>query len=124
MLKETQVAQKEEKYPRRWFEDDFFELIVWYDAGHIIHGFQLCYPRYRDERALTWRQGSGFNHEKIDDSRVFGSMPATAILVPDGVFPAEMVIDEFTKRSREIDSEIANFVLEKLVEYKQQMKTS
>lgn len=121
MLAEVKVAQKEENYRRRWFEDDFFELIVWFDSSDAIHGFQLCYPRYGDERALTWKQEIGFLHEKIDDSRVFGSMPATAILVPDGIFPAELVLNEFKKRSKEIEGEIAQFILEKLNEYKKQM---
>ncbi len=120
MLAEAKVAQKEKNYHRRWFEDDFFELIVWFDASQAIYGFQLCYPRYGDERALTWKKGSGFTHEKIDDSRVFGSMPATAILVPDGIFPAELVINEFEKRSKEIDGEIAQFIVAKLIEYKTQ----
>jgi hypothetical protein len=117
MLSEIVVAQKEEKYHRRWFEDDFFELIVWYDSNNEIYGFQLCYPRYRDERALTWNRDNGFAHEKIDDSRVFGSMPASAILVPDGIFPADIVYLEFKKRSEKIDPEVVHFILGKIQEY-------
>lgn len=124
MLAEVPVAQKEEHYRRRWFEDDFFELIVWFDSSNAIYGFQLCYPRYGDERALTWKPEMGFTHEKIDDSRVFGSMPATAILVPDGIFPSDMVISEFANRSKNIDDKISKFVLEKLKEYAQTMKDS
>lgn len=38
MLKETPVAQKEKGLVRRWFEDEYFQLIVWYknDSNTII----------------------------------------------------------------------------------------
>lgn len=124
MLKEIKVAQKEKNYYRRWFEDDFFELIVWYDTTHSFHGFQLCYGRNSNERALTWKRDTGFLHEKIDDSRVFGLMPASPILVPNGIFPADFIITEFDKRSKEIDETVVHFVLEKLLEYKQILNTS
>ncbi|MCX7680184.1 MAG: hypothetical protein N2316_13350 [Spirochaetes bacterium] len=122
MLREVKVAQKEKNYRRRWFEDDFFELIVWYDSSDVIHGFQLCYAHSGVERALTWKSNTGFVHEKIDDSRVFGHMPATPILVPDGIFPAEVIITEFTKRANQIDETIVQFVQEKLLEYQQLLK--
>jgi hypothetical protein len=111
------ISQKNEKYHRRWFEDDYFELIVWQDTAGGIYGFQLCYERFGDERTLTWKTDTGFDHERIDDSRSMGSMPATAILVPDGVFPAGMIIEKFTAHAREIDPGIASFVIGKMGVY-------
>ena len=112
------ISQKKEMYHRRWFEDDYFELIVWEDRKHGIHGFQLCYERYGNERILTWKADTGFDHEKIDDSRAMGSMPATAILVPDGLFPADRIIERFRKSAANIDEGIAAFVIGKLVEFR------
>lgn len=30
-------------YKRSWMTDEYFDLIVWYEPGNAIHGFQLCY---------------------------------------------------------------------------------
>jgi len=49
MLKELNVAQKEEDIFRRWFKDDYFDLIVWYNRNdYSIRGFQLCYDIARN----------------------------------------------------------------------------
>ena len=112
------ISQKKEKYHRRWFEDGYFELIVWEDDSGGVRGFQLCYERYGNERILTWKDDTGFDHEKIDDSRAMGSMPATAILVPDGLFPADRIIERFRKSAATIEKGIAEFVLGKLVEFR------
>ena len=118
LIELTGISQKNEKYRRRWFEDNYFELIAWQDSYGGIYGFQLCYERFGNERTLTWKSDTGFDHEKIDDSRTMGSMPATAILVPDGVFPSDMIIDEFRSRSGNIDEAISGFVIDKLLEYR------
>ena len=34
---------------RRWFLDDYFDLIVWYNNSHDIEGFQLCYDKKYSE---------------------------------------------------------------------------
>ena len=39
------VRQREEEGIRRWFFDDYFDLIIWYDNNHQIEGFQLCYDK-------------------------------------------------------------------------------
>jgi hypothetical protein len=107
---------------RRWFTDDFFDLIVWYtkpygDRSHIT-GFQLCYDRTGYERAFTWTRNHGYSHEKIDtgESR-FGGPKSTPILVADGIFDSASVRKRFRETSRSIDPAIAELVLEKLAEY-------
>ena len=30
---------------RRWFRDDDFDLIIWYDDSDTVFGFQLCYDK-------------------------------------------------------------------------------
>ena len=120
MLFENQnVSQREDGIFRRWFEDEFFELIVWYDKDkrQRIKGFQLCYDRFGDERALTWLRETGFNHEKIDDTRGALSRPSTPILVPDGIFQSDVILKRFKENSKEIDKKIAAFVKRKIKEY-------
>lgn len=119
MLKEIEKPRQVQGEPRRrWFEDAESDLIVWVDGGEEITGFQFCYGKGNVERALTWKRGVGFVHERVDDGegRPFHHK-STPILSVDGSFDAERVSRDFRKRSIEIDSNIALFVLDRLSEY-------
>ncbi|KAB2877437.1 hypothetical protein F9K33_16405 [bacterium] len=110
------VAQKKDEGIRRWFEDSYFDLIIWYNKDKTIRGFQLCYNRYGDEHALTWYSDHGYYHDKVhggDSSR--GDM--TPILVANGPFPGDSILTAFTKSASSLDSDIAQLVTEKLDEY-------
>ncbi|HNR89791.1 MAG TPA: hypothetical protein PKM65_15755 [Spirochaetota bacterium] len=111
------IAQKETGVFRRWFEDNYFELIVWYYHDRSVKGFQLCYDRFRDEHAITWFDGKDVEHNRVDDERKQGSYAPTAILVADGVFPAAAVISRFREASAQIDPEIAGLVLRVLADH-------
>ena len=111
MLHEIRGArQVKGEGPRRWFTDMFFDLIVWYDQRGGIDGFQLCYDKFKKERALTWRREGGFRHEKVDDGE--GPLPVkmTPVLVPDGAFESQPITERFRSESAEIDPDIARFV--------------
>ena len=57
MLQEEVRETEEDQEPRRrWFSDEYFDLVVWQSAGDGIVGFQFCYDKARTERAVTWRQ--------------------------------------------------------------------
>jgi hypothetical protein len=120
MLSEIQdPRQIENEGLRRWFTDEYFDLIVWYEKdGTEVTGFQLCYDRGYKERALTWRRGEGFNHERIDDGELPGRMKMTPVLVPDGVFDHTSIAERFRRSSGQIDPEIQEFVYEKVIHYK------
>jgi hypothetical protein len=104
---------------RRWFSDDYFDLIVWYDGpsrgrSHIS-GFQLCYDRSGYERALTWTREHGYSHEKVDTGEGgWAGMKSTPILVADGFFDGAQVAMRFREASKGIDQDIADLVLDKL----------
>jgi hypothetical protein len=107
---------------RRWFADSEFDLIVWYegsDAASPVSGFQLCYDKQDFERALTWREGLGFSHEKVDDGEDGRTVASkmTPILVPDGFFDAAAVVRRLRTHSTEMDPEVARFVLHTLSLY-------
>ena len=107
---------------RRWFSDDYFDLIVWYDGmqsdrSHIT-GFQLCYNKGGYERALTWKRSGRFSHDAVDDGESgFGGLDQTPILVADGQFSSRSVADRFREASANIDGDLSDFVLEKLEAY-------
>lgn len=119
MLRETRsVRQIPGESPRRWFSDDFFDLIVWYSPRSDIEGFQLCYQKGRDEKALTWFKDAGFSHNRIDNGEGRpGHHKMTPILTPDGLFDKDSILGLFKKESTEIDFTIASFVCEKMMEY-------
>jgi hypothetical protein len=97
---------------RRWFMDDYFDLIVWYgDDGGMI-GFQLCYDKKTRERALTWTREGGYHHNRIDDGEIPGHPKMTPVIIADGAFDRNPVAERFRLESAEIDPAVAGFVLE------------
>jgi len=123
MIREVQGArQVRGEGFRRWFTDQYFDLIVWYegaDAQSPVAGYQLCYDKTSRERALTWRKGLGFTHEKVDDGEGVRALGAkmTPILVPDGLFDAAGITRRLLEHSAEMDPEVAGFVLKTLEGY-------
>ena len=116
MIDQTPKAVRGD-YDRRWIVDDYFDLIVWYNANGAIHGFQLCYGKPSWERALTWISTRGFSHMQVDDGEHNAYANQTPILVADGYFPAETVVSEFRRRGAELPTELRDIVLGKIAEY-------
>ena len=115
MLKEfMDVRQVNGEPKRRWFSDDFFDLIVWSDESGVITGFQLCYDKENRSRALTWTNKGYLHHGVSEGEDWIGKPKATPILVPDGAFDKAGIADVFVKASADIDQQVSQFVLEKL----------
>jgi hypothetical protein len=110
------VAQIPGQAKRRWFTDEFFDLIVWYGKDDTITGFQLCYDKEDDERAFTWRMSSSATHHRVDDGESKPTRKATPILLPDGMFDHRTIADRFLIESTNLDTDIASFVYEKIIE--------
>jgi hypothetical protein len=119
MLREfMNVRQIPGEDTRRWFSDNYFDLIVWFDSQEAIVGFQLCYDINSNHRALTWHTATGFSHHRVDNGESrSGKTKASPILVADGLFDAPAVAARFQRESRDIDPRIAAFVYEKLRQY-------
>jgi hypothetical protein len=103
---------------RRWFEDNYFDLIVWEnELGQIVE-FQLCYDKLHNQRSLIWKEQIGYMHNKVDDGENKpGKYKATPILVDDGVFDFAAIAEKFKYKSKDIDTEVSAFVLNKIREY-------
>jgi hypothetical protein len=117
MLNEAKKRKIHGDYDRRWMSDDYFDLIVWYEPGAGVHGFQLCYGKPHSERALTWRSSCGFTHHRVDSGEPAPIWGLTPILVPDKSFPAAEVTREFRNRSAELSGILRDFVLTKISEF-------
>jgi hypothetical protein len=108
---------------RHWFSDEYFDLIVWYESGNHVHGFQLCYDKPGRERALTWTRGRGFVHTVVDSGESTPTENRTPILIADGAFPALQVRREFICRSASLPTDICELVLALINEFEDQQTT-
>jgi len=105
---------------RRWFVNNYFDLIVWYkDNKSSPVGFQLCYDRDGTQRAITWTVEEGFSHTRIDsgDDVSGRGLKMTPILVADGKFDAQIIHDLFAQAAATVDRVVADFVCTKLKQY-------
>jgi hypothetical protein len=121
LAEHTNVSQISGEPRRRWFADDYFDLIVWFDESDEIVGFQLCYDKSRNERALTWFKQSGYMHHRVDDGEhtIDVIRKATPILVSNGIFDHEEIAGLFRAQSTEIEERISRFVYEKISQFQQ-----
>ena len=120
LLELKEVRQIKGEGVRRWFSDRDLDLIVWYETNKII-GFQLCYDKSDNERALTWYKKHGFIHTKIDDgessiSQVRNKM--SPILVSDGIVDKTFIADQFKEKSQKLNIDLADFIHTKILEYR------
>ena len=120
MLKEAKNVRQIEGEPRRrWFDDEYFDLIVWYDKDDSIWGFQLCYDREKKPRALTWTKKYGYKHTGIDNGEhVWGTSQNTPVLVEDGVFDPGAIGKKLEAAAKELPLQISCFVLKKVSDFR------
>jgi hypothetical protein len=109
------VRQEARQGRRRWFEDDQFDFVVWYDQKGAVAGFQICYRTGPNlEHALSWRAQSGFVHDRVDEGDDSPLKNMTPILVPDGDVPWALLATEFARRSAELEEDLRTLVLDRL----------
>lgn len=118
MLREIRhTRQHPGEFRRRWFFSHEQDLIVWYSEAGAIVSFQLCYAKYRDERAIWWKAGHGFSHSRVDDGEGSPFSSSTPVLVPDGIFQSASVVERFLAIAGEVPAEIVAFVADRLRAY-------
>jgi len=120
MLKEAKNVRQIEGEPRRrWFDDEYFDLIVWFEKNDSIWGFQLCYDREYKPRALTWTKKDGYKHTGIDDGEGSGGMmKESPVLVADGLFNTRTTGQKLEAAAGGLPTEIKDFVLKKVYDFK------
>ena len=103
---------------KRWFEDSYFDLLVWENESGQIVEFQLYYDKLHNQRSLTWKKQTGYMHSKVDDGENKpGKYKSTPILIDDGVFDFETIAEKFKNNSKYIDTKVSTFVISKLKKY-------
>jgi hypothetical protein len=116
LVEKKNVRQVPGEGVRRWFTDNYFDLIVWYEQGEVV-GFQLCYDKTGRERALTWRRPASYQHNRVDDGEAPLAYKMSPVLVQDGVFDREGVAERFRRASSRIDPRITGLVRKALHAY-------
>lgn len=102
---------------RRWFSSQEQDLYVWQDQAGKIVAFQLCYAKHRNEHAIYWRQEAGFAHLSVDDGESTALASATPILLADGTFRRNAVIERFRSLAVQLPNEIVQIVIARLLEF-------
>ncbi len=117
MLQEFSRLRQEPNGYRRLFENEQFNLYIWYTArdGKIL-GFQLVYFSGEEQKAMTWTQDEGYSHNTVDgwDSSYFNKTP---LLVADGQFAKAHILAEMKADLLNLEPEISRLVLEKIQQY-------
>jgi hypothetical protein len=119
MLKEIPHAlQHEEDRQRRVFRSADLDLIVWTEADGRFTGFELSYRHGPRERSLRWKRGKGYSHHRVDDGEDrMGRHKGTPLMVPDGVFKRWTVARKFQLEAGDIDPEVTDFVIGKVIAF-------
>lgn len=110
------VRQRPEEGFRRWFLNEYFDLIVWYESrGGDLVGFQLCYDRHQDERAFTWETGKQSSHYVSSGSDERGHpWIATAILHGDAGPVPDSVVDRLVAERGDLDGDLLETIIERV----------
>jgi hypothetical protein len=119
MLREiVDVRQIPGEAARRVYSSAELDLTVWLDDRDGVVGFELCYDKGKDERAVRWNRETGIVlHRKVDDGESRpGRYKAAPVLVPDGAFPVKKISRLFQDNSRDLDRSLAEFIYRKLLE--------
>lgn len=108
------VKQERGRGRRRWFESERLEVVIWLDAADRVTGFQLCYDLGEGERALTWREDSGFAHARVDTGDATPLKNETPILEPDDEVPWSELGRRFEAESASLEPELRQLIRERL----------
>ncbi|MEY2479823.1 MAG: hypothetical protein QOI04_750 [Verrucomicrobiota bacterium] len=102
---------------REWMSDDYFDLIIWHSPDDSVKGFQLCYDKTGEERALTWIAGKGFSHTAVDTGEADPLRNRAPTLSPNGSFPSTLVLGEFEKRASALPVDVRTLIRKRITEY-------
>jgi len=108
------VRQEPGKGLRLWFEDNLFELVVWYRPDGSLDGFQIHYHCGHEQLALTWRGGHGFAHSLVDNGSRSPLKNLAPILLPNGSIPWPDVLREFDGSSATLEPDLRAFIRQRL----------
>jgi len=119
MLREIRdVKQIPAEPKRRWFSDEDFDLIVWFEPEDEMIGFQFCYDKESEQKALTWLKEEGYQHCRIDDGDNPGKMKASPVLEANGHFDREGIGRRFMENKGDVPEKTAHRIYDRILRYR------
>ena len=110
------IRQRPEEGHRTWYTDEAMDLIVWREhTDGPATGFQLCYDKDTQEKALSWYADGRVTHTRIDagESRP-GTFKGSPVLADDVTLDGRALARQFRDRSQQLDTEVRRLVLDVL----------
>lgn len=103
---------------RRWFTDDYFDLVVWFDPCGGVIRFQLSYDKRRYQRALTWETATGYMHSRVEDGEERpGRLKSSPVLLVEGEFDKRLIADRFQRSCADLQEDTAVFIYDRILAY-------
>ena len=110
------VRQRPEEGFRRWFSNNYFDLVFWYDRKDgVLDGLQFCYGKPHSEKAFTWESSTRSHHYVSEMHK--GSSQATGILRGDAGEIPPAVIKRFLEEAPDLNDDLKSLVLQKIDEF-------
>ena len=117
MLKEIHnVKQDVGSLTKRWFSDNYFDLLIWESDNGQLHSFQLCYDKGNDERAFCWTVEKPVTHHKVDEGDGTGVVKGTPVLIPEKSIDGLKVLKHFIDNYGDLDKKTAQIIVKKIYE--------
>ena len=117
MLREIGYIKQTAGQPfRRWFNDELLDLFVWQEEGGRITGFQLCFDKDTDERALTYSEAEGYSLHDVHTEESSLDM-GSPVLRRGAELPFPHLLALLAERGAGIDARVLRYVMEKLEAY-------
>lgn len=110
MMHEIENIQQDEGTHKRWFQDAYWDLTIWYDERKSPKGFELSYDKALHEKALVWRRGESPKHYSVTASDEDTGRDSTPMLVESHDFDAAALLARFDAEAREVDAEVNSLV--------------
>ncbi len=121
-LKDSQRITDDRR--RRWFSSTDVDLIVWYDEGESLVGFELYYDKNVREHVFIWRADSGFAHLAVDDGeqKPVLEYKEAPLLIPDGHVDPNRIRKLFEGSCGNLPVELVTLVRRKLAQHPDYLK--
>jgi hypothetical protein len=113
------IQQTANERRRRWFSSSDMDLIVWYNEGGSIAGFELYYDKNIREHVFIWRVESGLSHSAVDDGeqKPVLNYKEAPILIPDGHIDSNRIKNLFEGSCEKLPAEVVTLVRQKLTQH-------
>ena len=89
---------------------------MWQEEGGRITGFQLCFDKDTNERALTYSEADGYSFDDVH-TEVSSLDMGSPVLRGGAELPFPHLLALLTERGAGIDSRVLRYVKEKLEAY-------